>query len=130
MEKNQFLDFMGNWMALNHSSLPCLSVLPQATKKKIMEAGPLPSNVDPKRIKEEADKKLEIKNRYSYQSIDDSYYYCFVKVDTNYRVFVLDNERNVLYSLDGNCDIQFVDTNNNTVPVDATIEKAFFMTIH
>lgn len=130
MEKKQFIDFMNSWMALNKSAIMHLNTLPIATKKKIMGAGLLPSNVVLDNIRGMAENIIEIKNFYSSFNLDNGYYYCFVNDgNNNYQVFVLDEDRIVLYSLDGNCSVTFVDNNNNLVQLNETIRRAFLVPI-
>lgn len=125
-------DLMKIWMELNITSFFTFSELLPATKEKISKAGSLPANVNQEIIKEKADGLLEINNRYSCQSVNNGYYYCFVKEDTKYRIFVLDKDKNVLYSLSGSCVITFqrIDDSSQKIPMDSTAESAFLVPIN
>lgn len=130
MDEKQFADFLSSWMELNRASMHQISVLPPETGKKIMEAGPLPSDVVLDEIRQKAENINEIKNLYSYKDLNEGKYFCFVKEDGKYRVFVIDNNRDVLYSLDDKLTVAFKDTNGADVPVDINTSKAFIITIN
>lgn len=118
MDKKQFIDFMNSWMELNRASFQQISVLPPATKKRIIEAGTLQvQGFNIASIRDDVQKIVEIKNYYTNLCESEGYYYCFLKNNNNiineYNVFVLDKDGVVLYSLDGK-----YTNNNGALPVD------------